>query len=278
MLAWLETWRLISMIELESSSVAAATVETLALASDAAAATFSAWSSESLDERPSDWAVPSSVFADSTRPTRIVSISWSKPRAMRATSAARCSRAACSLAASACSTALRRMFSAKTATARAMLPTSSLRSAKGIATEVSPLASWFIVPVMERIGAPMELDSQKKNPIDAAMVTAALSTTTRKVVSRALVCSAPTSPVFASSRAIALVAASSSLWVMASPAPVTSMARDSLTVSGWRMSASWRAAGPLRQASITAPISLMSAISASLPAASSSAVLIAASI
>ena len=32
---------------------------------------------------------------------------------------------------------------------------------------MSPPASWFMVPVMERIGAPIERDSQKKKPIEA---------------------------------------------------------------------------------------------------------------
>ena len=51
---------------------------------------------------------------------------------------------------------------------------------------MSPPASWFMVPVMERIGAPIERDSQKKKPIEAARVTTALRITVSDVVSSAL--------------------------------------------------------------------------------------------
>ncbi len=52
-----DTWRVISRIEADSSSVAAATVLTLALASVAAAATFCTCSADSVDSLVSDSAV-----------------------------------------------------------------------------------------------------------------------------------------------------------------------------------------------------------------------------
>ncbi|MBK8157913.1 MAG: hypothetical protein IPK59_03665 [Rhodospirillaceae bacterium] len=121
-------------------------------------------------------------------------------------------------------------------------------------TEVLPAASSFIVPVITRMGAPIWRDSTKKNSTAATSMTIALPITTRSVQDRAESISALAAAELAAMAADNSWLAASSFSVSVSPAPVTSMARASLTVDGWRISFNCDVTGPSRHSFTAAPM------------------------
>ena len=167
----LATWALISWIEAQSSSIAAATPAAFAVVSPATVDAMRAWRCESnhTDVIPRAQ-VSSSVAACSTAPATVsISVSSACATLSRvfAFRAADCSRSAARAAEAARSaTALSR----NTATARAMAPISSRRSRPSIPAPRSPSAMRVMVPAIRCSGRAMKRCPSNSATISAAVV------------------------------------------------------------------------------------------------------------
>ncbi len=187
-----DTWRLISVIEDDSSSAADATVCTLVDACSAAAATAVDWRDVDSAVLVMEAAVDCISFVADVTVCSTRDTSVSNSRVNRSISLVRASRAVCASASRAAAALALIILSLKTSTALAMAPTSSRRSVAGISTLESPPASFPITSVIVMIGFAIMRETTRvtmmasttetaRSPINRVVVSVAVTSAARAV-------------------------------------------------------------------------------------------------